>query len=521
MSSPAAPPSVPEKPTRASRRRGCLLTGLVILAVLVPGYYWLENWLGRGMLEKQVARYAAAGLSLEPADFLPEPGPSEENFGTTPVLDEMMHEDDGSSAGNAARAKREALSALLPRRGKSVSRSKGMTPVPEHMPQIFDGKPEWDKMRAWLEAYTVCKPPADEPSDARAVFLALEAHRAVFAELVAAARRPHAVFTPAMRERARRLHYMHDLTGYVTTTIPLGRLLELRARAALACGEVPEALAMLRVIWRLREASLGESSLLSLLVANSYGGMWNGVALAILATPGLTDEQCASLAATCGEWSTVEELAHTFRGETGLVLLAYHNNRAEMQRAEAWDVYGGFRKAMVRFGPSGWVDQNMATLLQRRMDYLMEPLRLGGLAALPGAIAAEEALNESSRERWMPSSFLQTNSGEGMHLPSNIYRDFRVRLTLLGIAMERYRLKSGRYPATAAALVPDFIASLPEDMDGAPFRAVTSADGAHCVLYSIGWNLTDDWHGVIPKSWKELEDCRSDDWPLTLPILPP
>ena len=490
------------------------------MAVLVPAYYWLENWLGRGMLEKQEARFAAAGLSLEPADFLPEPGPPEENFGTTPLLDGMMHEDDDSSAGNAARAKREALSALLPRRGKPAAGSKGKSAVPENIPQISEGKPEWDKMRAWLEAYTVCKPPADEPSDARAVFLALEAHHAVFAELVAAARRPRAVFTPSLRERAQRLRNMHDLPGFVTTSITLGRLLQLRARAALACGEVPEALAMLRVIWRLREASLGEASLLSQLVANAYGGIWNGVARAMLATPGLTDEQCAALAATSGEWSTVEELEHTFRGETGLVLHFYHKNRAEMQRTEAWDV-GGFRKAMLRFGPSGWVDQNMATQLQRRMDYLLEPMRRGGLAALPAAIAAEEALNESSRERWMPSSFLLTHSGESILLPLNIHRDFRVRLTLLGIAMERYRLKNGRYPATAAALVPDFIASLPEDMDGAPFRAVTSADGAHCVLYSIGWNLTDDWHGVIPKSWSEKDENRSNDWPLTLPILPP
>ena len=208
-------------------------------------------------------------------------------------------------------------------------------------------------MRAWLEAYTVCKPPADEPSDARAVFLALEAHRAVFAELVAAARRPRAVLTPPMRERAQRLRNMHDLPGFVTTSIPLGRLLELRARAALACGEVPEALAMLRVIWRLREASLGESSLLSLLVANAYGGIWNGVARAMLATPGLTDEQCAALAATTGEWSTVQELEHTYRGETGNATKIYQSRFHRLVRRG--DVRRSGRRAAVGRSRAGAV----------------------------------------------------------------------------------------------------------------------------------------------------------------------
>jgi hypothetical protein len=84
--------------------------------------------------------------------------------------------------------------------------------------------------------------------------------------------------------------------------------------------------------------------------------------------------------------------------------------------------------------------------------------------------------------------------------------------------MERYRLRHGRYPTDAAALVPDCIAAIPPDIDGAPLQIATSPDGAKSVLYSIGWNLADDWHGVIPATYKEGDDLNNADWPLVLPF---
>jgi len=74
--------------------------------------------------------------------------------------------------------------------------------------------------------------------------------------------------------------------------------------------------------------------------------------------------------------------------------------------------------------------------------------------------------------------------------------------------------------AVPAALVSDSIAAVPPDLDGAPLRIVTSGDGASAVIYSIGWNLTDDWHGVIPRAFKEDEESNNADWPLALPFPP-
>src|SRR5688500_4029644 len=119
MSFPVSPPAPqPEKSKAGRGKRGCLITG-IILALLIPGFYLLENCTGRRALRNVVAEYADAGFTLEPAAFLTAAAPAEENFGATPLLDGIMHPDDGSPAGKAAKEKRKILGDLLPDIGLS------------------------------------------------------------------------------------------------------------------------------------------------------------------------------------------------------------------------------------------------------------------------------------------------------------------------------------------------------------------------------------------------------------------
>jgi len=97
--------------------------------------------------------------------------------------------------------------------------------------------------------------------------------------------------------------------------------------------------------------------------------------------------------------------------------------------------------------------------------------------------------------------------------------------TLLATALvheflDRYRLKHHRYPSEASALVPDFLAKLPMDIDCLPPRMATSADGSSAVIYSVGWNLTDDWHGKLPGDYDETNYEKNADWAIALPFPP-
>jgi len=70
-------------------------------------------------------------------------------------------------------------------------------------------------------------------------------------------------------------------------------------------------------------------------------------------------------------------------------------------------------------------------------------------------------------------------------------REASVVCARTALAVERYRLTHGGYPATLDALVPDILPQVPLDpLDGEPLRYVN--DGKRVAVYSVGENLQDD-----------------------------
>ena len=94
-----------------------------------------------------------------------------------------------------------------------------------------------------------------------------------------------------------------------------------------------------------------------------------------------------------------------------------------------------------------------------------------------------------------------------------------VDLARTAIALERYRLAHGEYPETLDALAPQFIAKLPHDViNGQPLHyrrdppsPGSGAASGQFVLYSVGWNETDDG-GEIGLSKSGTVDNRKGDW---------
>jgi hypothetical protein len=78
----------------------------------------------------------------------------------------------------------------------------------------------------------------------------------------------------------------------------------------------------------------------------------------------------------------------------------------------------------------------------------------------------------------------------------------QVHEALIACALERYRLAHDAYPETLDALVPQFLAQIPPDLIGGRPLHYRRADGGKFLLYSVGWNETDD--GGKPGS--------DDDW---------
>jgi hypothetical protein len=92
-------------------------------------------------------------------------------------------------------------------------------------------------------------------------------------------------------------------------------------------------------------------------------------------------------------------------------------------------------------------------------------------------------------------------------------------LARAAIALERYRLAHGEYPDALDTLVPQFIAKLPHDViNGQPLHyrhdppsPGSGAASGQFVLYSVGWNETDDG-GEVGLTKNGNVDINPGDW---------
>ena len=94
--------------------------------------------------------------------------------------------------------------------------------------------------------------------------------------------------------------------------------------------------------------------------------------------------------------------------------------------------------------------------------------------------------------------------------------------TRIACALERYRLAQGVYPGALDTLAPAYIDELPHDiMNGQPYHYQLRPDGTY-LLYSVGWNQTDDGGKVVFKKDAPLViDYEQGDWVWPTPQLNP
>jgi hypothetical protein len=106
----------------------------------------------------------------------------------------------------------------------------------------------------------------------------------------------------------------------------------------------------------------------------------------------------------------------------------------------------------------------------------------------------EEALDHSHAWQVLPYKFLAVifvpNFTKGMQTFAFIQT--KTDEAQIVCALERDRLAHGKYPETLGDLTPQFIEKLPHDIiGGQPLKYRRTNDG-NFILYSIGWNETDD-----------------------------
>jgi hypothetical protein len=89
-------------------------------------------------------------------------------------------------------------------------------------------------------------------------------------------------------------------------------------------------------------------------------------------------------------------------------------------------------------------------------------------------------------------------------------------LMVAAIALRRYQLRHGSYPAKLGGLVPEFASEVPRDpIDGRPLRYRLKSDGSF-LLYSVGVDGVDDGGDPAPAADAPKQWLRGRDavWPM-------
>lgn len=163
--------------------------------------------------------------------------------------------------------------------------------------------------------------------------------------------------------------------------------------------------------------------------------------------------------------------------------------------------------------PDGWFYQNHLTIgrLYETILSAVDPdSRRVYRSEIEKSGKAVEELFQGFRPYKMLASLLFPAVGKSVLKSS--FQQTVIDLALLACALERHRLAHGTFPETLAELAPEFIDKIPHDiMNGEPLK-YRCTDDKKFILYSVGWNETDDGGKVALTSTGRSIRTEEGDW---------
>jgi hypothetical protein len=306
-------------------------------------------------------------------------------------------------------------------------------------------------------------------------------------------------------------------------------VLRLRAIAELQAGQTGKALADVKLSLRLVDAIRTEPFLISHLVRIAVLQITLQPVYEGLANHRWSDAQLAELNAELAKLDFLAGYKLAMRGEMNfcqLGTLDYFRRHPE-RLADLEQTYPsgpgegdnilppGLEKILYRLIPSGVFYQNQLLCARTMVEFCLPAANLKERTVSPEmarrASAAEEAeIRHRTPDNFFARLFLPSMSGA---VERFAYAQASVDLARTAIALERYRLAHGEFPESLDALAPQFIAQVPHDViGGQPLHYRRTSDGQF-VLYSVGWNETDDGGVVVyRKGSTSTVDINQGDW---------
>ncbi len=494
---------------RDQQRRRQLFFVFACLVTFVALFYAVENWRGKWAWESHKRQWEARGEKFTMAQLAPPPVPDEQNFAMTPLLKPLFDyiRDDA--------LKQSARFAFLV--GDLVWRdTNGMARLDQMQADRSDGRTTNDHLSlgalekgafadlaACQEFYrgnTNYPQPATSRTAAADILFALGKFDPGIKELrEATATRPYSRFPMEYdREPSWTIPLPH-----LARVKAICRLTQARAVARLELGQSSEAFEELKLGLRLSESLRDETLLINQLVRIAVmqfnlqtlregliRHVWNDAQLAEL------EQHLATINLLAGYKLAMRgERASTIEGLDWMRRQGFKINPLQMFDALMTMVNEPRKSNPMGYAiPSGWFYQNMLTISEMHQELQFPAVDEQAHRVFPdkserAANAAERLVIRPRLDNLFARKLMPALSRSCQRVARG---QAFVDTARLACGLERFRLANGKLPESLEALAPRFIESIPIDViDGQPLRYQLKPDGGY-VIYSVGWNQTDD-----------------------------
>jgi hypothetical protein len=318
------------------------------------------------------------------------------------------------------------------------------------------------------------------------------------------------------------------LLKYLVALKRCSQVLRLRAVAELADGQSTKALEDVKLLLYLNNSLRSSPFLISHLVriaivAIGLQPIWEG-----LAKHEWSDEQLVALDVELGKLDFLADYEFVMRDERAFAIASFENQRRTREIISRQED-GGLVTNKLTLMPSAYFYQNELAFAQWDQQWILPLVDTNSRVISPAAL---QRANDTVRAEMKHYSPYKVQALMLFPAISSTVRKLAaiqasIDLARVACALERYRLVHGEYPETLDALVPQFIEKLPHDIIGGqpsqgsgsasqPLHYRRTGDGKF-LLYSVGWNETDDGGQVVLKP-DGSEDRGKGDWVWRYPL---
>ncbi|HLH55622.1 MAG TPA: hypothetical protein VKY92_18625 [Verrucomicrobiae bacterium] len=488
------------------------LLGCASVAGLVALFYAEEDIRGWLTWHQFKSHWEAKGEKFDFADFIPPVVPDEQNFAMAPVVASTY----GRVLDHNGKAKQPQDESItnqlqMPLAIDDEGPRNGMGDWQRAIPSNLEG---WQQYyRDLAETTNVFPVAAQAQSPGADVLLALSKYKTILEALREAAARPASRFP---------LNYEQEQTFAILLPhlAPLKQsagVLRFRALAELQAGQAEEAMADIRLGLNLTEKIRSEPFLISHLVRIAMfqiiqQAIWEG-----LYERRWTDAQLAQLDRDLARFDFVADYVTAMRGEnacdvSAINYLRHHANLLgslgefnNENRSRKVSDLGAFLM------PSGWFYQNET----RASRFILEEFL--PVADVTHHTFSTEQVDQAGKSLaelpHTPYTLIARMLLPALTRSSHRFAFAQASLDLArcGCALERYRLATGNYPEELSLLAPRFLASVPVDPIGGQSLHYQSEPNGSFILYSVGWNGTDDGGHIASRKGAAV-DLDKGDW---------